>query len=115
MHELSVTQSIVDLVAERTAGRTVVAVRVRVGRLSGVVAEAMMFCFEIASAGTPVDGARLEIEETEGRIACRTCGVESTADDLVLLCPCGSADVQIVAGQELTVVSVELEKEETCV
>ena len=55
MHELSITQSVVDLVAERTVGRTVVAVHVRVGRLSGVVADAMRFCFEVASAGTPVE------------------------------------------------------------
>ena len=114
MHELSITQSIVDLVAERTAGRNVLAVHVRVGRLSGVVPDAMSFCFEIASAGTPVEGARLDIEETVGRITCRTCGSESTAEDLVRLCPCGSADVEVVAGEELTVVSVELEKEATC-
>jgi len=115
VHELSITQSVVDLVAERTVGRTVVAVHVRVGRLSGVVADAMLFCFEVASAGTSVEGARLEIEEVDGRIACRDCGLESPADDLVLLCPCGSADVAVVAGQELTVASVELEKESTCV
>ncbi len=114
MHELSITQSIVDVVAERTTGRTVVAVQVRVGRLSGVVPDAMAFCFEIAATGTPVEGARLDIEEIDGRIACHTCGLESAAADLVRLCPCGSADVDVVAGEELTVVSVELEKETTC-
>ena len=86
MHELSITQSIVDLVAERMVesmpGRTVVAVHVRVGRLSGVMPEAMLFCFDIAAAGTPLDGSRLEIEEDDG--------------------------------QELLVVALELEKEATC-
>ena len=114
MHELSITQSVVDLVAERTSGRTVVAVHVQVGRLSGVVPDAMQFCFEVASAGTPVEGADLVIEEIDGRIVCRACGHESPTDDLVLLCPCGSADVTVVSGQELTVVAVELEKEPTC-
>jgi hydrogenase nickel incorporation protein HypA/HybF len=115
MHELSITQSVVDLVVGRTAGRTVVAIQVRVGRLSGVVPEAMQFCYEIAAAGTPIEGARLEIELVEGRIACRDCGIESPADDLVLLCTCGSADVDIVAGKELTVVALELARESTCV
>ena len=115
MHELSITQSVVDLVAERTAGRTVVAIQVRVGRLAGVLPDAMQFCFEIATAGTSVEGARLEIEEVDGRIACRDCGLEAAADDLVLLCECGSADVDIVAGKELTVVAVELAREPTCV
>lgn len=114
MHELAITQGVVDLVAGRTAGRRVRAVHVRVGRLSGVVADAMSFCFEIASAGTPVEGARLEIEETEGRIQCRRCGLVSAVDDLFWLCPCGSADVAVVSGQELMVVSVEVEKATTC-
>ncbi len=114
MHELSITQSIVDLVAERTAGRTVLAVRVQVGRLSGVVPDALSFCFELAAAGTTVEGARLEIEETEGRLSCADCGAESPAADLVLLCPCGSADVTVVAGQELTVRAVELAREPSC-
>jgi len=67
VHELSITQSIVDLVAERTPGRTVVAVHVRVGRLSGVLPDAMLFCFDLAAAGTPVEGARLEIQEVDGQ------------------------------------------------
>ena len=49
-----------------------------------------------------------------GRIACRDCGLEAPADDLVRLCACGSADVDVIAGEELTVVAVELEKEPTC-
>ena len=37
MHELAITQSVVDMVVERMAGRRVGTVRVRVGQLSGVV------------------------------------------------------------------------------
>ena len=42
-------------------------VRLRVGRLSGVVPDAMRFCFELVTAGTPLEGAALEIEQPEGR------------------------------------------------
>ena len=66
MHELALTQSLVDLVTERTAGRRVVAVNLRVGELSGVVADAMSFCFEVTTADTPLEGARLVIEEVPG-------------------------------------------------
>lgn len=114
MHELAVTQGLVDLVAERTVGRRVAVVHVRVGVLSGVVPEALAFCFDVATAEGPLDGAALEIETVAGRLACGACGTESEATDLVLLCPCGSADVRVVAGQELSLASVELVREATC-
>jgi hydrogenase nickel incorporation protein HypA/HybF len=106
MHELAITQSVVDAVTERTGDAPVTCVRVRVGRLSGVVPDAMRFCFELVTAGTPLDGAALEIEQPEGRARCRSCGARFALADLVLLCPCGSADVEVVAGRELAVASV---------
>lgn len=108
MHELAITQSIVDAVLERTGDRTVTAVRLRVGRLAGVVPDAMRFCFDLVSAGSPLEGASLEIEEPAGEGHCRSCGDDFRLQDLILLCPCGSADVVIVAGRELTVASVEV-------
>jgi hydrogenase nickel incorporation protein HypA/HybF len=108
MHELSITQGVVEAVTERTGSATVVSVRVRVGRLSGVVPDAMRFCFELVTAGTPLEGATLEIDRPEGRGSCRTCGAEFALPDPVLLCPCGSADVEVLTGRELAVASVVL-------
>lgn len=108
---MAITQSVVDMVVDRTAGRRVASVQLQVGRLAGVVADAMRFCFELATSGTVLEGARLEIEETPGRAACRACGDEFDVADLVLLCPCGSADVRIVAGRELLVTSVQMVEE----
>ena len=114
MHELTLTQSLVDRVADAPAGRRVSVVPVRVGLLSGVVPEAMEFCFDVVTAGGPLDGAALLVERVPGRVACRTCGAESPTEDLLLVCGCGSADVEIVAGQELTLTRVELVREPTC-
>ena len=52
MHELSITQSVVDAVCDRAAGRTVHKVTVRVGALTAVVPEAMLFCFDLVTDGT---------------------------------------------------------------
>jgi hydrogenase nickel incorporation protein HypA/HybF len=114
VHELALTQSVVDLVAQRTRGRRVLSVRVEVGSLSGVVPDAMLFAFDLAILGTSLEGAALDIEETAGRIRCHDCGAESASPDLLLLCPCGSADVEVVAGRDLRVLSVELQREPTC-
>ncbi|MBA3530122.1 MAG: hydrogenase maturation nickel metallochaperone HypA [Propionibacteriaceae bacterium] len=113
MHEVAIMQSVVDMVVERAAGRRIAAVQLRVGMLSGVVADAMRFCFDVVTVDTPLEGSTLEINETPGRASCQSCGIEFAVDDLILLCPCGSADVRIVAGRELLVTSVKL-KEELC-
>jgi hydrogenase nickel incorporation protein HypA/HybF len=111
MHELAITQGVVDAVTERTGGARVASVRVRVGRLSGVVPDAMRFCFELVTAGTPLAGAALEFDRPDGRGRCRTCGESFTLADLILLCHCGSADVEVLAGRELAVASVVLARE----
>jgi hydrogenase nickel incorporation protein HypA/HybF len=106
MHELGITQSVVEAVTDRTGSSPVASVRVRVGRLAGVVPDAMRFCFELVTAGTPLEGAVLEIEQPEGRGRCRTCGAGFPLTDLILLCDCGSADVEVLSGRELAVASV---------
>jgi hydrogenase nickel incorporation protein HypA/HybF len=108
MHELAITQGVVEAVTERTGDAPVTSVRLRVGRLAGVVPDAMRFCFDLVTAGTPLDGATLEFEQPEGRGRCRTCGAEFVLADLILLCDCGSADVEVLAGRELAVASVVL-------
>ena len=108
MHELAISESLVEAVQARTGRQTVVSVRLRVGRLSGVVPDALMFAFELAAQGTPLEGAQLLIDEPAGRLHCRTCQADQGRDDLILLCECGSADVEVTAGRELALLSVEV-------
>jgi hydrogenase nickel incorporation protein HypA/HybF len=108
MHELSITQSVVDAVCERAAGRAVRSVKVQVGALTAVVPEAMRFCFELVVEGTVAQGARLDIEERPGAAHCRGCGADIVLADLILLCPCGSADVAVTGGRELQIISMEV-------
>ena len=108
MHELSITQSIVDAVSDHAGEATVVSVRLRIGMLSGVVPRAVRFCFELVTAGTSLEGAELVIDEQAGIGHCRGCGNDFTLTDLILLCPCGSADVAVISGRELTVQSIEV-------
>jgi hydrogenase nickel incorporation protein HypA/HybF len=108
MHELAIAESVVASVLDRTRDRRVSVVRLRVGRLSGVVPEALSFCFDLATTGTPLEGASLDIEQVHGRAHCRSCDVEFGLVDAFLLCDCGSADVQVLTGRELSVTSVEV-------
>ena len=108
MHELSITRNVVSIVSERAQGQKVLRVTLEVGRLSGMFSEAIRFCFDICAKGTPLEGARLVIDEPPGRLHCRTCQVDQGTDDLILLCTCGSADVEVTAGRELALLSVEV-------
>jgi hydrogenase nickel incorporation protein HypA/HybF len=108
MHEMAITQSVVETVCEHAAGRRVRSVRVQVGALCGVVPDAMEFCFGLATEGTIADGASLDLDIQPGSARCRTCGHEFAMSDLILLCPCGSADVEVLAGRDLKILSMEV-------
>ena len=108
MHELSIAQSLIDAVLDKTGGQAVTGVNLRIGPLSGVLPDALRFCFDVASAGTTLAGARLRIDEPQARGHCRECGTDFAMTDMFLLCPCGSADVAVVSGRELNLVSVEV-------
>jgi hydrogenase nickel incorporation protein HypA/HybF len=83
-------------------------VRLRVGSLAGVVPDALSFCFDLASAGTPLAGASLEIMEELGQAHCRSCAADFAVEDSILLCECGSADVELLSGRDLLVTSVDV-------
>ena len=108
MHELAITESIVAAVVERVPGTPVRRVRLEIGRLSGVVPDAVRFCFDLVTADTTLEGAVLEIDEPGGRVACRRCAAEFDTDEVLALCPCGSPDVELLRGRELRIRSVEV-------
>ena len=108
MHELAIAESVVDTVTQRLPGAKVTCVRLEIGALSGVVPDSIRFCFDLATEGTGLEGAALEITEPPARCRCRACGAEFQPDSPVVLCPCGSADVAVLAGEELKILSVQV-------
>jgi len=109
MHEAAIAQGLVEGVTERLPGRTVTSVRVEIGALSGVVPDALRFCFGLATEGTPLAGADLEISEPTVKCDCADCGQSFEPEDgRILLCPCGSANVTVVSGQQLLITSVKV-------
>lgn len=108
MHELAITEGLVDAVVEQLPGRRVTCVRLEIGALSGVVADSVRFCFDLVTEGTDLDGATLEIAEPTATCHCAACGGDFEPDSLILLCPCGSADVTVLTGQDCTITSVQV-------
>ncbi len=108
MHELAIAESVIDAVTAKTGSAPVTSVRLEVGVLSGVLTDALRFSFEVAAAGTPLEGAELVVDQPAGRARCADCGSDFGLPDLILLCPCGSSNVRVTGGDELRILSVEV-------
>jgi hydrogenase nickel incorporation protein HypA/HybF len=94
----------------RAAGGTQVhGLRLRVGRLSGVVTDALEFAFAALRPGTPAADARLEIEIVPAAMWCATCRREFESPEFLSECPdCGGVSGELRRGRELELVSVEI-------
>jgi hydrogenase nickel incorporation protein HypA/HybF len=69
MHELSIAMALIDVACEEASNRglgQVRALHLRLGALAGVIKEALVFSFDVAVAGTPIEGARLEVQDSSG-------------------------------------------------
>ena len=110
MHELSITRSVVAIVAERAAGQRVTRVRLEIGRLSAVVPDAIRFCFDLCAATTPLAGAALQIDEIPGRGRCDACCAEFALTMPAGRCPrCGAGSLRLISGQEMNIKEMEVE------
>lgn len=114
MHELSIALSILEGVAEeveRRGGAHVHAIHVRLGRLSGVVKEALNFSFDLACEGTPFAGSRLAIEEVPVVVFCPECQTERALENIQhFRCPvCGAATPDVLCGRELEISGLEID------
>ncbi|MFF3741237.1 hydrogenase maturation nickel metallochaperone HypA [Streptomyces sp. NPDC002566] len=115
MHEMSVALAVIDQVEQAAAQHgdvtSVRSVRLQVGELAGVVPDSLSFCFELACAGTVLDGAELVTEAVPGRARCAPCAHEwAVGMPPALTCPrCGGSGADLLSGRELKIVSVHWE------
>lgn len=113
MHELSIALSMIEMAteeAEKRGGAKIDALHLKLGALSGVVKDALLFSWEIACQGTPLEGSRLEIEEIPVVVFCENCRADKSLDSINnFVCPVCNAPVsRIVSGKELQVTALEI-------
>ncbi|MEY9964117.1 hydrogenase nickel incorporation protein HypA/HybF [Streptacidiphilus sp. MAP12-16] len=118
MHEMSIALAVIGQVeeaAEAAGASAVRCVRLRVGELAGVVPDSLAFCFNLACAGTVLEGAELVTEAVPARARCEPCSGEwAVGMPPDLCCPvCGAATTELLSGRELQIVSVQWEDDPT--
>ena len=113
MHEMAITQSILDIAvseAEKHKASRVRQIRIRIGEYSGVVPQLIQEYYNLISMGTIAEKAELVLERVPVTARCRKCGETNRIDTRKVLCPvCGSIDLQLLTGREFYVESLEVD------
>ena len=113
MHELSIIANLFEILEEKAKekkAKKIVSVKLKVGKLSGVVPEFLITAFDIYKKDTIASDAKLGIEEVPIKIYCQKCKAEMIKDDFVFICSeCGSRELKILSGTELFLEKMELE------
>jgi hydrogenase nickel incorporation protein HypA/HybF len=113
MHELSITQSILDIAleqAEKNNARKIRSISISIGELTGIVDDCVEFYFPFLSKDTIADGATLTFDKKPTMLRCRECENTFSPDDIVWTCPdCRSQSVEIISGRECYINTIEVD------
>ncbi len=121
MHEMPVTQGILNLVLEHAQGHRVTDIYLRVGRMSPVVPDSVDLFFSYLSKDTLAEGAKLHFQMEPVEMTCQACGRKADltpwaaerpqlimARAIARGCECGSKNLRVTGGVEFGVVSIDV-------
>ncbi len=112
MHELAVTQNILDIACKHAAeagAERITDLYLVVGQLSSIVDDSVQFYWDMISEGTPAQGAALHFRRVPTELLCLNCNVRYTPTHEDLACPhCASIKVQVVAGEEFYLEAIDV-------
>jgi len=113
LHELSVTQSILEISLRHSqqAGATQVTdIYLIIGQLSSIMDDSVQFYWDIIAQDTAAEGARLHFKRIPAELTCLDCGNIYAPGDGILACPkCQSTRTKIMAGEEFHLDSIDVE------
>lgn len=113
MHELPVTQSVLEIILNHAGeARRITDIHLVIGQLASFVDESVQFYWDIISQGTIAEGARLHFRREPAVMLCYDCGYRYyLGGDFT--CPnCGSDIVAVESGEEFYIESIEVEAED---
>ena len=113
MHELAVTQSVLEIAienAKKAEAKKIIAINLQIGQLASLVDDSIQFYWDILSEGTIAIGAQLNIDRIPTRMRCFDCGTVFQPIPDSFDCPnCKGYRVQVVQGDEMKIVSIDVE------
>ena len=116
MHELSLAQNIIDIVREEMDKHHATAlnsIRLAVGKMSGVVPDSLSFCLDLIIQDSDLKDAKVIIDIIPLCCKCEACHKEFEISEFTADCPlCGSRDITVISGRELSIVELEVDNTE---
>lgn len=112
MHELSVTQSILELAlkhARKADAAQITDIHIVMGELSTNVDDSVQFYWDLIAEGTMAEGAKLNFRRVPAEMQCQTCSQKFHPEDEFLCPTCGGAQVKVTAGEEFYVEAIDVE------
>ena len=113
MHEMSLCESVLQIVEEEAARQRFSKVKwlqLEIGTLAGVEVEAMRFCFDAVSRNSVLEGAALDIVQPVGQAWCMQCAKTLPLRERYQPCPeCGGYQLQVTGGDEMQIKELEVE------
>lgn len=113
MHELAVTQSILNIALEnarKADAKKILAINLQIGQMTSLVDDSIQFYWDILSEGTIAIGAQLIIDRIPTQMRCFDCGTNFHPKPDTFECPnCKSIRVQVIQGDEMRVASIDVE------
>ena len=112
MHEMAITESLVEIAlveARKADAKRITAIHLKIGALTGIVADSVSFYMDLVAKGTLAEGARLVTTVLPVTAHCPDCGHDFAVEDMVFLCPKCGGPGQILTGRELLIESLEIE------
>ena len=113
MHELSVTESILEISlrhAQQAGATRITDLYLVIGQLASVVDDSVQFYWDIIAKDTAAEGARLHFKRIPAELLCLDCGNTYSPGEEILACPrCQSTRVKVTAGEEFHLDSIDVE------
>lgn len=113
MHELSITESLLELCEEYAQGKIVEEVHVKIGRLSGVEASLLQRSFETFKENSFIcKNAKIILHLQEILVECPKCHFSGILEKNIFWCPkCEDKNLKIIDGEELYLMRLILQED----
>jgi hydrogenase nickel incorporation protein HypA/HybF len=113
MHELGVTQQVLDIALGRASEVNATAVKkinLVIGDMTSFINDSVQFYFDFLSKDSLAQGAQLCFRRIPITLRCKHCDVSFTPEGETWKCPrCQQSDVEVVTGKEFYLESIEVE------
>jgi hydrogenase nickel incorporation protein HypA/HybF len=110
MHELSLTQNLLDIALRHAGGKRLRQVNLLIGEFSDEREEAIRFYWADLARGTAAHGAQLHFQRVEAQMQCLACETVFHPAEADALCPaCGSHRLKLLSGDDVRLESIDVD------